>query len=828
MNKSNTPEIIQNVSSGSEIIPWLCLATPEWMLNKDGSVLCGYEFEGIDIDNMSAASINAALSEMENAVNSLDERFYLWWIVDKKIDANYIKTTFQSNASAFIDQCIENQFKKNEVYSLKFKFFILYTGETGVFAYMENVRRLINEENKSILQAMLFSLNPAALNNSACLYDTVQLQSNIDTADDAVNKFTGRLGQVQPTRLSGIALVNALIQCANITLPNESNYRPTPETIIDGYASMSDIQFGREAISIGGPNKSILAANLSLSSYPSNSNTRILESILSLDAEFRITHVIRCMGQTAASKVVNEITRYYQMTQTTIFQKAIAKVTQTEPVPDPGKSELYHECLLAQARTLKENLGWAMHAMTITIMESNLQDLEKRINEVHRRINTVSFIRERLGLKASYFSTLPGVWHTQKRLNLANMELIADCIPMITVGTGKKNSAFLSEMYNSEMPCMSKFRTTLGTSFNFNPHVGQTGHALLVMPSGGGKTTFVNFCLTQFQRYPDSQVVIFDRDWSCRIITGLVGGTHLDLKDIDQPVRLNPMAAIRQGDDGLRWAREFLIRIIEDGGLKTNSNDRNCIDTVLRQLAANGANNVSLGMVSHLLAPHLHAALVEWTGDGPFGFFDSKEDDLSLSAWTCIEMKRFMSVDRMARAFMDHSFRILSSRLGQKPTFIYLEEASFLLNNPFFLSALDDWLKTFRKLNAFVWMTLQSPEAVSGIEDERIRATLADNIPNIILGFNQRLENHRELYKKLFALSDDQVNLIGTLKPKRDYLLVSNENSANSRIIRTKFTKEMLAYLRSEIPFQDLYTQALNSGRADWREWYIQQALLRK
>jgi type IV secretion system protein VirB4 len=47
-------------------------------------------------------------------------------------------------------------------------------------------------------------------------------------------------------------------------------------------------------------------------------------------------------------------------------------------------------------------------------------------------------------------------------------------------------------------------------------------------------------------------------------------------------------------------------------------------------------------------------------------------------------MKRFMSIDRMARAFMDHAFRVLGGRLGAKPTFIYIEEASFLLNNPLF------------------------------------------------------------------------------------------------------------------------------------------------
>ena len=216
----------------------------------------------------------------------------------------------------------------------------------------------------------------------------------------------------------------------------------------------------------------------------------------------------------------------------------------------------------------------------------------------------------------------------------------------------------------------------------------------------------------------------------------------------------------------MRWSREFLVRIIADGGLKSTHEDRKTIAEKLPQLAESGAE-LSLSRVAHVLPTHLHAALQEWLGEGPFGFFDSTENDLQLSNWTCIEMKRFMSIDRMARAFMDHAFRVFSGRLGAKPTFIYIEEASFLLNNPLFLSALDDWLKTFRRLNAFGWLAMQSPESVLGIADERIRATLADNIANIILGFNQRLENHRDLYKRMFALTDEQVNLIGIRSLRR-------------------------------------------------------------
>ena len=74
-------------------------------------------------------------------------------------------------------------------------------------------------------------------------------------------------------------------------------------------------------------------------------------------------------------------------------------------------------------------------------------------------------------------------------------------------------------------------------------------------------------------------------------------------------------------------------------------------------------------------------------------------------------------------------------------------------------------------------------------------------------------------------MSNEQVSMIGSLTPKRDYLRVFN---GNCQMLRTSFDDHTLAYLRSEPVYQDLFDQAQASGREDWREWYIQQALRRK
>ena len=176
----------------------------------------------------------------------------------------------------------------------------------------------------------------------------------------------------------------------------------------------------------------------------------------------------------------------------------------------------------------------------------------------------------------------------------------------------------------------------------------------------------------------------------------------------------------------------------------------------------------------------------------------------------------------MGRAFLDHAFNTISRSLDGRPTFIYVEEASFALNNPAFLAGIDEWLKTFRKKNAFVWLTVQSPESVSGVDSEAIRATLTDNIPNILLGYNRKLESHRELYRKMFGLTDDQVSMIGKLRPQRDYLRIAGNTT---RILGTNFSKEILALVRSEAKFQQMLDEHLQSGSRTWRDEYLKAAI---
>jgi len=556
--------------------------------------------------------------------------------------------------------------------------------------------------------------------------------------------------------------------------------------------------------------------------YPTDQTPGYLQSILTLPYEFRLVHVLRCMSQIRARGVLDEMARYYLSTRSTLRQKIGAYLTRRPLEADPGRNDLYEQCAQAQKRLNADGLGWCQHAMTLMVLGDDHKHLEKNVAGTMRALNQVSLIRERIGLKASFLSSIPGNWVHQKRLMLVNTEIFANTAPFTTIDPGPVRCDFLSDLTcQQDVPPLARFLSVYGTTVNFDPFVKQVAHALLVMPTGSGKTTFANFCLSQFTRYPDAQVYILDRDYSCRIITGLVGGTHVDLRSGN--IKLNPMEALRDPSMGRLWSRDFLIARLHEGGFETTPDDRNSIDAVLKGLVESGNQELRISTVAHLLPGHLRSALQEWMTGGPLDMFDHAQDQLALSNWTTIEMGEITKNDRLARAFVDHAFHVIYKRLTGRPTFIYLEEASFLLTKPYFLDVLDDWLKTFRKKCAFVWMTMQSPQSITELDSKRIRATLTDNVPNLILGYNKRIEAHRGVYREFFGLTDEQVTMLSRLTPQRDYLRISD---GNCRVMQTRLSQTQLAYLRSESPFQDLFDEARSQG-GDWRQIYINKALER-
>lgn len=813
--KFREPELAHPLQA---ICPWIDHITPELVLNKDGSLLAAYEFRGLDPDNLYSELVDSVTDQLQQAYNLFDNRITAWWIVDKRRDTTYPANDFQNPTAEKIDRIYSQRFTSGHHYSITYTLYLLYTGATGTDKFFDRVSRIQAETEAPLGKALIDAFRESLSMRNAFARDIGALRENIATFERLLTSFVNS-SPLNCRRLVGDDFDAALGTLLNRASPPVTHRKPQG-AMLDAWLPTNYVATGPDVIQFKGNDRTVYAAALGVVKWPETTSPMLFESLAVLDMELTICQIVRFLDATQSALEIDKAIEYYNLTKFGLLTHAIAKAAGQEPEAKAGKATLQEDCKDAQHRIGAEGVTYAYHNLTVFLYGADQRELNRNVSAASQRLSGQRFamIRERQNTMPSFAAMLPGQWSQQSRYELLSIENVADCSPLYTMDEGSRHHEFFSEdVYRRPVPKFSVFGNTYGGRFNFAPHVGQVGHMVIIAPTGGGKTTFVNFCLSQFQRYGDVRTFIFDRNSSCKIVTELHGGQHVDIKAGN--VRLNPFFAMQDGSpDGLVWVREFVLRRLSEGGYIATTEDRKAIDTTLATLQASN-QPLSMSVFAALLPKHLEAQLGEWLAGRPYGMFDCVEDDFSVSKWTTVEMRDILSVERLSRAFLDYAFRKIYVSLTGEPTFIYLEEASFLINDPKYADLIDEWLKTFRKKNAFIWLTLQSPTSIT---NSSMSASILDNIFSFLLLKNTRVEAHREAYKRNFALQDHQVDMIATLKPKREYLLVQDDKT---RVLTTEFTPEVLAYLRSEEHVLNKYHKFKAAGGDDWKERYIESLL---
>lgn len=99
---------------------------------------------------------------------------------------------------------------------------------------------------------------------------------------------------------------------------------------------------------------------------------------------------------------------------------------------------------------------------------------------------------------------------------------------------------------------------------------------------------------------------------------------------------------------------------------------------------------------------------------------------------------------------------------------------------------------------------------------------MKENIPNLFYLPNSDATNNKALYRDVFGLTDHQIDMIAKAVPNRDYLWVT---ANQTRMLQASFSKEALAYLRSDGRAQAILDKHVMSGAENWQDAYVRDVL---
>ncbi|TDN59031.1 VirB4 family type IV secretion system protein [Paraburkholderia sp. BL10I2N1] len=805
-----------------EIAPWATMVTPELVLDKDGSLLSVYTFEGVDADSPNAADISAARDNLDHACKNFDHRVTAWWRLSHRRVRGQIDGEFASSVDARVDAINRSTVSSGKFFRNAHSLALAYTPETGINKVFEKIGYHMTVGGKPVPLAILETIKDLVLARSAFAFDIARLTSDIKRFESVLDGFKGGVSRLKMKRLQLQNALGFLHQTANPSVPPRRVRYPV--TMLDTHLTETVVTYGAEHLMFESAYGTRYAKIIGVKEWMGFQEAA-LDVLAQVDAELDICVMFRFLDTNKAQAYIEKIRKFYKVAAFNPMAILKAYFAKEEQKNDEGRERLADEAAKALGKLVADGQQYGFANISVIVYGDTVEECDDATREVVGKIGNAGFgvILEKDNLAASWATTLPGRWDQQKRLQFVETPAVSDIAPLRGVSEGPVVNDWLTQQSGERTGPLTMLPTRHKTLQRVSlHHPGGKSHTLVIGPIGAGKSVFLNFLVSQAGRHK-ARRIRFDKDRSTRIPTVLANGKFIDATGrFEAATSVNPLSLLHDKRH-YPYVAEWVQMAIEDDDFRCTPQQQRVIFERVSTLGEGyGPEFWTLSFLNTLLPVELRERLAVWTqGEKNGRFFDHLEDAFSLSDDISIEMgDLFQNFPVAAALFMDYAFYRISQWLdGKRYTIIEVEECGFFFQYERFYQRLEVWAVTIRKLNATLLLATQSLAQIARIKNFEI---LKENIPNIFYLPNRDARNNPHLYCDVFGLTKDQVDMIADAVPNRDYLWVTPDQT---RMLQTSFPKETLAVLRSDGRAQAILDRHYTSGSPNWREAYLQEML---
>jgi type IV secretion system protein VirB4 len=430
----------------------------------------------------------------------------------------------------------------------------------------------------------------------------------------------------------------------------------------------------------------------------------------------------------------------------------------------------------------------------------------------------------------AFLGTLPGDGYHNIRKYMLHSLNVADVLPTTTVWGGRRE--LTCSMCPAGVEPVAFVRTRSSDYFALDLHQDDVMHTLVGGPTGNGKTSLVNFLMTNFIKGASDQVFGIDYQYGQHRTCAMVGGDHYDINGDGSGPELCPLKDIDRPEER-RWAVDWIETLVELGGERVTPEDRERIARALDLLALSPKRSLTT-FVQKLSDPdgRLRAALKQYTLGGSLGaLLDGEHDTLRESRFQVYELSHIMPLKEKAVVpVLLLLFHRIEERLTGARTLIALEEAWLYLSHPVFAPKLREWLKTLRKLHAGVVFVTQQ---LSDVFASPLCDPILESCKTKILLPNAEADGATKEFYRRVGLSDHQIAMLAAAVPKREYWFHGPDGCAMIDLALTqeelavvgagsmddvRLTRSLTLRHTDDYPARVFETYGLNAAARNWRE----------
>ena len=469
-----------------------------------------------------------------------------------------------------------------------------------------------------------------------------------------------------------------------------------PVPIVRGHlgsaVSTTRLIFGRETIELRDVADTRYAGILAIKEYPATTRPGLWDALLSADFGFVCSHSFAFLSKAAARTVMER----KQNQMVSARDRAASQITGLAD----GLDDL-----------VSNRFVMGEHQASILVYGDAPSRLADHLSKARALLAESGLVvaREDLGLEAAFWAQFPGNFSKRTRPAAITSRNFSALAPFHAHPVGRPDD-------NHWGKAVATLRTTAGSTFYFNFHLGDLGHTFICGPSGSGKTVVQNFMLAQLERF-DAQQLFIDKDRGAEIFVRACGGTYLALRN-GEPTGFAPFKALEPSPAN----RAFLVRLVR--ALVTRPDETlsvaqaRAVDQGVAALEALPRDRRSIAALRSLLgqgdAGGIGARLERWQRGGPLGWvLDNDADLLGLDArFAGFDITEVLDHDEVRSPALLYLFHRIAERVDGRRLVLDIDEFWKVLDDPAFTDLARDGLKTWRKRNALMVFGTQSPADV--------------------------------------------------------------------------------------------------------------------
>lgn len=717
-------------------LPWAALVAPGVVLNKDGSFTTAFRFRGPDLDSSTEDELMAVRARLNNALRRLGTGWCLHMEARRREAAPYPESRFDTDVAWLLDEERRHRFEAGEpAFETDFRLALTWLPPA--------------DETRRIERWLFDGLSRADADwRQALAVFAREAATTLDLLRDG-------LPEVAP--LDDADLLTWLHECVS---PRGHRVEPTDEPMfLDAWLADADLS-GGVAPRLGGRWLKVI----SVRGLPSVTRPGLLDALGALPFPYRWT--ARWIGldkPEAEREIVRLRKRWFAKRKGVgvLLREAITK--EEVPLLDTDAASKTEECDGALAALGAESCAYGYLTLTVTVLDDEEDGAAAKARAVEAALNAQGLVAriEDLNAVEAWLGSLPGEPYADVRRPLVSTLNLADLLPVSAVWAGPMGDQCLGG------PPLATARTTGSTPFRLVLHVGDVGHAMIIGPTGSGKSALMSFLALQWFRYPDARVVFFDKGRSARAATLAAGGRWRALAP-GAAFSLQPLAGI--DEEGERaWASEWIAETVRLAGLEPVPRVREEIWSALGALAEAPVGQRTLTVFCALVQDRAVAAALEpLTLKGPHGaLLDGEGEALVPTRFDTFELESLMGTPSAVAPVLSALFHHLERGFDGRPTLLVLDEAWLFLGETVFAAKIREWLTTLRKKRVAVIFATQSLDDVAA---SPIASSLIESCPTQVFLPNPRaLEPASARLYEGFGLNRRQLELIAFATPKRAY-----------------------------------------------------------